>query len=376
MSIQEEDTPFLEDDGLVQIKIPKRKIIIEPLMLGFSLFSYPMLSVTQLYIIHRIAEDHGGNITNTNETACTANINDSVFKFTQQVQQEASYFSLYQDILVIIPAMFAAMFLGNYSDKAGRKYAILPPLVGQCASALCYFLVVWLHLPLKVLFLGSFLYGTSGSYGTFLLGSLAYTADITPKENRVFRIAVIEMCMLTPIILSSVGMGYWIETMGFIYPSLFVLIGQILLILYTIFCIPETIIPRDNAKFFSFSHLQTAIRLFTKDNGSNRRWKLNMLLAAIFFPMMALLGMNIDTLYMTNQPLCLDPFEIGVVQGVDVAVIVVGGLIGAKTFKYCLSDLGIVFLSGVCSIAKYTYNAFVSTFAMMLSSKYCLILHI
>ena len=359
-----------EDVDDPRVVIPKRTVIIEPLLIAFIFFALPSSSASSQYILSSIRSDLGVNFT-TNSTPCGENVTDDDPEklLEAQAQSQAAYFSLYLDLLQGVPAAIIGIFLGNYSDKAGRKYAIVPPCIGLTIKCLSYVLVISLKANIYFLFIGTFLDGCCGSFTTLLCGSLAYVTDIISVEKRTFRITVVEMCMLLPSVVSAVGTGYLIRATGYLPPFIIMLIGVFLTTAYAIFFIPETIKKDPEAKLFSTDHLKEAFLIYFKDDGTGRSLCLILLLCSLVGPLLVSFSTGIDTLFQMNYPLCWTSVTIGIYSSTVLAMVAGGGLICAYFLRKCLSDAGMILLSGISSALNSGYKSIVRNTPMMFMSK-------
>ena len=293
---------------------PQRLIVVEPVAALYSLFTFPLMLMAQLYIFEAsekyVAEKYGlindTHKINTTIDLCHMNASDPAAIFNAEVQERASYISLFLTLSASVPALFVSLFLGAYSDKAGRKYAILPPLIGNMVNTVAYIVVVQLQLPLWYLFIAAFVSGFGGFLNTMLLGCFAYISDTTSQDRRRFRITVLEMCLLIPGIIGPLGVGKVLETIGYAYSFGISLVGQVIVATYVIFFVPETVQKDPSAKFFNLAHMK---QLVAKDK--TRNIKLATLFVAFFVGVVPKFDNGLDTLYLKNRPLCMSNKMVG-----------------------------------------------------------------
>ena len=159
--------------------------IMEPLLVLNMLITNPLLVIMPQYIERREWGKLMGNETfpaNSNSCQSDANSTGDFIKGNLTLAASAtSYFTLQFTLAGCLPAIVAVMFLGPFSDKAGRRYALLSPSVGQLLGALIYFLVAYFSWPMELLLVGSFIMGCSGHWYTFYSAGMSYITDLTTK---------------------------------------------------------------------------------------------------------------------------------------------------------------------------------------------------
>ena len=359
------------------IKKPNRTVIVEPIVLIIGLCGIPMGMLSQFYIVAYYTEQlSNGTVVNTSDhdgnqskSLCDVNKSDPVYMFGEEVQRRASNFSLILGLCSLIPALFLTTFIGAYSDQAGRRYAIIPPIVGSTVRAISYVVVIGLKLPAEYLVIGAVIEGFGGYYQTMLMGCFAYISDIVPADGRSLRITILETCVFIPAIFAPLVVGYWVEHGGFLAPFLTVLGLYIIALVYAIFFVPETVPRNPEAKFFSTKHMKKTLLLFTKDDDTRRRWKLCVLLFAFFLCSVVKVGDFVDTLFEMNRPLCWTSDIVGYFLSAEVAVVSAGAVLTMRLLKCCMRDGGIALTSGLMGVVHNAYTAFVQNSTMMYISK-------
>ena len=360
------------------IRKPKRTVIVEPIVLVVGLCGLPMGMLSQFYIvacyagqlsngtIDNSSDQHG----NRSESICDVNKSDPVYLFGEEVQRRASNFNLVLVLFSLIPALFVTTFIGAYSDQAGRRYAIIPPLVGSTVRAFSYVVVIAFELPAEYVLLGAVAEGSGGNYQTLLMGCFAYLSDIVPADGRSLRITILETCVFIPAVFTPLAFGYWVKHGGFLAPFLTIFGLYILALAYAVFFIPETVPRNPAAKFVSTKHMKKTVLLFTKDDDTRRRWKLCVLLFALFVCAAVRNGDSVDTLFEMNRPLCWTSDIIGYFMSAQTAVVSAGAVLTLRLLKCCMRDEGIALIAGLWGVVHNAYTAFVQNPTMMYVSKY------
>ena len=115
-----------------------------------------------------------------------------------------------------IPMVIFALFLGPWSDTAGRKLLLCIPLIGYFISASCMILNVYFFDQLVVEFL--WLDGIRNLFGgwvLFFLGSYGYVADTTSDKSRTMRISIFDGTYAISNAVGSFVNGYIFSSLGY-----------------------------------------------------------------------------------------------------------------------------------------------------------------
>lgn len=171
-----------------------KNITVEPTMFLF-LFAFMLTNVVEQEFFF--------------QTACRVNHNFSnqvcsnITKFPIQekiVQLTTAKFYQYEDITAQFFPIILALFLGEWSDKFGRK---LPLIIGLCGKLLYSLMIIVnsaLNLRLEYILLTATLPASlTGSDMAIFASCFAYISDITNNSNRTFRIGVLDAAYLVAI---------------------------------------------------------------------------------------------------------------------------------------------------------------------------------
>lgn len=104
------------------------------------------------------------------------------------MQTDASYVQLGISLFSSIPSIIITLFIGGWSDKVGRRPALIAPTLGSALEALVVLFVMYFKLPIYCLFIGGFLHGICGYYTTMILACMAYVADTTEESKIALRL--------------------------------------------------------------------------------------------------------------------------------------------------------------------------------------------
>lgn len=163
---------------------------IEPLLFVTALTYFPLFILFPQYILSREMKRLTGNDSiEFNRNSCRSELEqnltirafDPIKGNYTLAQASASYFSLQSTLVKTIPAMCFVMFIGPYSDKRGRKIAIIIPFFGGAINTLIIFLTAYFEWPIQVLLVGRFLEGCTGSFPAKFMSCSSFVADVTPK---------------------------------------------------------------------------------------------------------------------------------------------------------------------------------------------------
>ena len=105
------------------------------------------------------------------------------------MQSLATKIDLGNTFFMTIPSLIVAPFWGPWTDKTGRtKPALIAPEIGGVLGTMVMLMVMYLDLPLYLMFVGSALIGSSGFLTTLSLAVMSYIANTTEKTGIAFRL--------------------------------------------------------------------------------------------------------------------------------------------------------------------------------------------
>ena len=108
--------------------------------------------------------------------------------FPLQVQTDASYVQLGITMFSALPSIIVTLFMGGWTDKVGRRPALIAPTLGSALEAAVVLVVMYFKLPVYFLFIGGFLHGIFGYYATIILACMSYVADTTEESLIALRL--------------------------------------------------------------------------------------------------------------------------------------------------------------------------------------------
>ncbi|CAH1776899.1 unnamed protein product [Owenia fusiformis] len=250
MALDEEKKRLLEeDDDPTQtesdshIKIPKRTIIIEPVLILFAL-SMPTSIINKQFMYSKIGAGYNYTYLGNGSACDSVNQTGPGYLMEQKVQAETSQWEMYISLAYTIPALLSSLFIGALSDKVGRKPTLLLAIFGGLFNHINYTIVIYFNLDIPWLFVGSFVNGLSGGFILIIANTFSYISDVIEKKNRSFRITALASCMGIAAAASTTASGYMIDALGFTWPYVIVLCIDVVNLLYIHFGVPETVIKK------------------------------------------------------------------------------------------------------------------------------------
>ena len=197
-------------------------------------------------------------------------------------------------LLSIIDSKLRSLSLGPWSDRVGRKYALVMSMSGVILEASVYLICHYIpSLPVEYSLIGSLMEGLAGgTIGLFALCA-GYISDITTLDNRTFRMTIVfSMYGLGKLVGIYVGGAVYKD---FGYDTLFWiwLISNLITLIYAMLRL-ENVVPKGSNEIqvmtkkeafkalLSLKHLLTAMKLVARKREGHRRgavWSLIIVMA-------------------------------------------------------------------------------------------------
>lgn len=285
--------------------------------------------------------------------------NHSLSLFLQEVQKQASLFSLYSNLVSTLPSLAVTLLIVAYSDRAGRKITVILPLTGTLIYTLSFLAVSYFELNIYLLIGSSFLSSLFGGLSTFLGGCFAYIADLCDDgHQKTLRMAGLDMMIGLLAGVASISTGYFVRAAGFNWPFITSALCQCLVLLYAIFILEETVkkVPDDagalngTPQSSALKHMISGIyQMFAK--ASSRSRIILILLMTIFtsFSFTYVGGISPMMLYELNKPLCWTEILIGYGSALSTTVFLTS-FVGVSLFTYCGVPQLVIVLMGIMSV--------------------------
>ncbi|XP_033954354.1 lysosomal proton-coupled steroid conjugate and bile acid symporter SLC46A3 [Pseudochaenichthys georgianus] len=357
----------------------KGLFLVEPIVALYAFSSFLIYPLVQQYVYRRLWQE----LTNTtypvsaNASRCAENSSagSNHSSFHEEVQRQASLFSLYTNLFSAVPSLVVTLMLVAYSDRGGRKITIITPLIGTLLYTLSFLAVSYFELNIYLIIGSSILSSLFGGLGTFLGGCFAYIADLCEDGSRkTLRMAGVDMMIGLLSGVASISTGYFLKAAGFNWPFLTSALVQCVVLLYAIFILEETVrkAPTD-AILLDGSPQRSAVKqliygIYYMFAGASRRSRTLLVLLMLIFTSFSFAyvgGLSLMTLYELNQPLCWTEIMIGYGSAVSMSVFLTSFL-GVYVFTYCGVPQLVIILMGILSVESgMVLLAFTKTTFMM-----------
>ena len=347
-------------------------ILLEPTMFLCALYIGAIFPVMDQYVRTRISNEFNltDNYNNKSDILGSCSNNSNYYK-DDEVNSEASLWTLYSTVASLLPGIVTLILLGSYSDKGGRKIAIIVPQVGALIRCINLLAVIYFDWPLYFIVIGAFLEGLSGGIYMTISAGFSYVADITSLEKRSFRITILDGCFGLGIMVSQVAAGYLIASLGYFYLFLILAIIILLDIVIVACFLPETVTRDQNAQFWSIGHFRTTFNLYCRDNGTGRRWKLLLSLAIVFFTCSVMYAtFDIQTFYLLDVPFCMSSVLIGYFGAMLMLISAPFSMLMSKWTLSVFGDSGLLLIGAVSSTAYQAVVTFSTTTFLVFMGKF------
>ena len=284
------------------------------------------------------------------ENNCNANESDPIYEIQQKIQSQTSDFVMILMLISSLPNVIVLPVFMFLSDRFGRKPILLFNLSCMLIGYIELLVFVQLDESLEMMYISAATFGLFGTQ-TLLSTSLAYLADCSDRVDRSFKMIIFEVCTSIASILSNISTGFLIKYVDIIFPFLSFVVCTSVALLYTLFLLPESLrkthhVKQERSWGNFIAPYKASIAVFFKDNGTNRRWKIQLTAAVNAVVTGNHVGLLILLpLYLLNSPICFDSLSIAIVIVEIYFFRTIGSLIIPKVFKNLLSDTSLIIVS-------------------------------
>ncbi|KAM4796842.1 proton-coupled folate transporter [Rhinophrynus dorsalis] len=335
---------------------------VEP-VLFLSMFAMALQGpLSTQYLWDRLGADIGYN--GTRLQGCT-NHSGTTDPLQRELETLTSHWSLYINLGGFLVGLFSVMLLGPWSDKVGRRPVLILPAIGLALQAAIYLLVMYQELHVGYFLLGRFISGITGDFNMILAGCFSYIADVTNRQSRTFRVAILEACLGIAGMVASIIGGHWRKAQGYINPFWLVFAVNLATAIYIYFCVQESVKEKKQSRLFTPRHYQSVLRLFTVPGENNRRGKLCLYALALFLVVTVHMGAkDLFVIYELSSPLCWDSDLIGYGSAAE-HLTYLSSLAGLRLFQLCLVDSWVAEMGFISNISGLVVISLAATTPLM-----------
>ncbi|XP_041975984.1 proton-coupled folate transporter-like [Aricia agestis] len=286
---------------LQKIKNIKDNVTVEPIMA-----CYVMPSVLASLAVQNL------NL----EKACLVNLNfssevcealklrqtENYTEYEEQVQTLTAEVQAWKNVVQTAIPVLIILFVGAWSDRTGkRKACIMIPIVGEFVGCLGLIIstIFFYELPVEFTALAESLPSAlTGGWYTNFVGAFSYIGDITTKEERTYRVGIVNLCMSLGYPVGSALSGVLLSWLGYYGVFGISLSLYVFSIAYGYLCLKDPI-KKDAVvieggcfnflrEFFNFRLVLETFKVAFRKGPGNRRLRVCLLLlcvCVIFGPM-------------------------------------------------------------------------------------------
>ena len=178
-------------------------------------------------------------------------------------------------ILKTIPMVIFTLFLGPWSDKAGRKLLIMLPFAGYVLYCVTLIINVYFFDQLVVEFLWlEKISSYFGGYALLYLGAYGYIADTSSLKSRTIRIAVMDGMSSVSETIGSYISSYLYAALGYYgsfgFASLCFLLGLVI-VFFTVHNKKDPQNKETKTKILDVKNVLESFKVLTKSRADNMR---------------------------------------------------------------------------------------------------------
>ncbi|XP_075970207.1 lysosomal proton-coupled steroid conjugate and bile acid symporter SLC46A3-like [Anticarsia gemmatalis] len=281
-----------------RLKIIKENTTVEPIMA-----CYVMPSVLASLAVQNLNLEKACRVNlNFGDEVCDAlNLRqvENYTSYEDEVQRLIAKTQAWKNIIQTAIPVMLILFVGAWSDKTGRRKAcILVPIVGEFLSCIGFIVnkYFFYELPVEVTALTEALFpAITGGWFTNFIGVFSYIGDITTKENRTYRVGLVNMFMSLGYPIGSALSGVILSWVG--YYGVFLISGSLYLfsLVYGYYFLEE---PKRKSEeksesqteerkgffreFFDIDLVIETFRVAFRKGPGNRRLRVALLLCCVF----------------------------------------------------------------------------------------------
>ncbi|XP_053677067.1 proton-coupled folate transporter-like [Anopheles nili] len=286
------------------------------------------------------------------------------------VQPFAARIGMVNTILMSVLPALCALLMGPWSDKYGRKPAMIVPSVGFITT---YVMIGILSLLSKRFLVDPWCYVVAhipaailGGPTVLMAAIFSYLTDTTEESNRTVRMGILQACTMLGAFVGLLSSSFILQWTN--VPTMFFLSAAAVAIScgFLYYCLEDSIKPdasmvhRQVREIFRFDHLLDLLRTFFKKRSSYDRGIVWLTIAIGVVTVLGTGGGTVFFLY-TRRRFGWTIQEFTIWQAVELLSIVAGNVIGISVLKSLLKlpDIWLALLS----VVNYSLDALIKGLA-------------
>ncbi|XP_032901745.1 proton-coupled folate transporter [Amblyraja radiata] len=334
-----------------------RCLTVEPVLIMAMLALALQGPLTTQYIFQRVSAELG--FSGNRSRGCNRS-QGSEAELERAVETMTSHWNLYINVGGFAVGIFSVTLLGPWSDHVGRRPILIIPAVGLALQSALYLIVMYRQLSVAYLLLGRLLSALLGDFNIILAGCFSYIADVSDRQSRTVRVAVLESCLGIAGMLGSVIGGQWSKAQGYTNPFWLVLALNLATAAYAYTFVRESVSTKRAARLFTTEHYKSLYRLYSEG-------RLSLCLYALCFFIVVTVHFgtkDILVLFELSSPLCWGSDWIGYGLALE-HLTYLSSLLGLKLMQPCISDSGIAEIGLLSNIAGLVVFSVAATSSLM-----------
>ncbi len=329
----------------------------ERIFLELSVFFYfiaknSIIPLAQQYVFVLVARKYNytGMEPGHGDTCVNLYEDPDLAELENQVNEESSLIVMYLNIAELLPTTIVVLFLGCWSDATGRrKFLMWLPCVGNAIYVLGFIIPTYVYggsfTPggAAIIVTSTIIGGLSGNIFGFMAGNACYISDTDSQSRRTLRLAIVEFIIGFTFGVSNLGLGFWVETYGFLPSLWFIFFCSLIPLFLILFGLSEP----ESANQDRNPTLQDlkAVRHICGCSTLSQRKLWAMFFAFVIYVFVQQGQERTHILFLENYPLCWNSIRIGIFMFVLYFVAGLGSWPGVPLLHRFIGDLPIFFIA-------------------------------
>ncbi|XP_067866887.1 proton-coupled folate transporter [Heterodontus francisci] len=350
------------DSPLTRSRGPGARPTVEPCLFLSMLALALQAPLSTQYIFQRVSAELG--FSGNRSRGCNSSGGPEA-QLEQAVEVLTSHWNLYINMGGFAVGLFSVTLLGPWSDRVGRRPILILPGIGLTLQTAIYLIVMYQELPVGYFLIGRLLSGLLGDFNTILAGCFSYIADVSDKQSRTFRVAVLEASLGIAGMFGSIIGGQWSKAQGYISPFWLVLALNLASVAYVLIFVRESVTVNGPSKLFTTEHYRSVCRLYCSQQEAGHRYRLWLYAFSLFVVVTVHFGIkDILVLFELSSPLCWQSNLIGYSLAVE-HLTYLSSLLGLKAMQLCVADSWIAEIGLVSNMAGLVIFSVAATSSVM-----------